>query len=78
MPKERLSMRKIREILKLKYERERSGRSIARSISVSPSTVTDCLLRAKVAGIRWPEDEGLDDGTLELRRSPKRTRLRLV
>ena len=70
MPKERLSVRKIREVLKLKYERGRSGRSIAKSISVSPSTVTDCLLRAKVAGIQWPRDKELDDATLEARLYP--------
>ena len=70
MPKERLSVRKIREVLKQKYERGRSGRSIAKSISVSPSTVTDCLLRAEVAGIQWPRDKELDDATLEARLYP--------
>jgi len=70
MPKERLSMRKIREILKLKYERKKSGRAIARSIAVSPSTVTDCLLRAAVAGIEWPRDKDLDDSALEARMYP--------
>ena len=56
MPKKRLSMRKIKEILKLKFERGFSIRAIARSISASPSTVMDCLLRAEAAGIRWPVD----------------------
>jgi len=43
MPKERLSVRKIREVLKQKYERGRSGCSIAKSISVSVAFHRDRL-----------------------------------
>jgi len=65
MPKKRLSMRKIREILRLRYEHKRSTREIATSISASPSTVAECLGRARVAGLKWPVGDDLDDAKLE-------------
>jgi len=65
MPKKRLSMRKLREILRLKFERGLSNRAIARSISVSPTSVSDCLLRSKMAGIVWPLDPEMDEVQLE-------------
>ena len=37
MPKERLSMRKIREVLRLRYELGRSNREIARSCDIGSS-----------------------------------------
>jgi len=65
MPTPRLTMRKTREILRLRWGLGRSGRETARSLSISPSTVTDCLLRAQVAGLSWPLPEELDEGQLE-------------
>lgn len=65
MPAERLSMRKIHEILRLKFECGQSNRNIANSCSVSRSTVADYLLRAKVAGLSWPLPKDLDDTSLE-------------
>ena len=64
MPAERLSMRKIREILRL-HSLGLSGRTIARSLAVSSSTVVDYLARAKVAGLGWPLPTDLDDEGLE-------------
>jgi hypothetical protein len=65
MPAKRLSMRKIREILRLRHDCGLSNRAIARGIPASPSTVSDCLLRAKVAGFSWPLDPEMDDTALE-------------
>jgi hypothetical protein len=65
MPAEKLSMRKIREILRLHFEKGLPHRAIGRSVSVSPATVGDCLGRARVAGLAWPLPEDLDDGQLE-------------
>ena len=65
MPAKRLSMRKIREILRLHHECGLSNRAIGRSIAVSPSTVSDCLLRTKVAGLGWPLAPEMDDTVLE-------------
>jgi DNA-binding transcriptional regulator LsrR (DeoR family) len=44
MAKERLSMRKIREILRLKYECHLTDRQIAKSCSVARSTVAKGVL----------------------------------
>ena len=65
MPKKRLSMRKIRELLRLKYELRRSHREIATSLGIANSTVSDYARRAAAAGFTWPLPEGLDDAVLE-------------
>ena len=65
MPKKRLSMRKIRELLRLKYEFRRSHREIATSLGIANSTVSDYVRRASAAGFSWPLPEGLDDAALE-------------
>jgi len=51
MAQERLTMRKIREILRLKYEAKLSNRAIAGVCKVSNSTVGEYLKRAKAAGV---------------------------
>jgi transposase len=67
MPQERLTMRKIREILRLKWELKLSERVIARSCCVSRSTVAEYVRRAEAAGLKWPlpEDQG-DNQLFEL------------
>jgi transposase len=54
MAQERLTMRKIREILRLKYEAGLSNRAIAGACNISNSTVGEYLRRAEKAGIGWP------------------------
>ena len=66
----RVSMRKIREILRLRLGRELSARAVARSVLVSPNTVSDTVARATVAGLAWPLPSELDDGALEARLYP--------
>lgn len=51
---DKISMRKISEILRLRYELKRSYRDIASGLKLSISTVSDYLARAKGAGINWP------------------------
>ena len=58
-------MRKIRELLRLKYELGRSHREIATSLGIANSTVSDYVRRAAAAGLSWPLPEGLDDAALE-------------
>jgi transposase len=65
MAKRRLSMRKIKEVLRLKWDRKLSNRQIAKSCSISHSTVADYLLRAKLASLSWPLDPERDDTALE-------------
>jgi len=57
MAQERLTMRKIREILRLKYEAGCSNRAIAGACRVSNSTVGEYVRRARAAGVSWPLPE---------------------
>ncbi len=65
MPREKTSMRKIREVLRLKYEHCCSNREIAKSCGIGSSTVGDMLQRAKMAGICWPLPDDFSDAFLE-------------
>ena len=71
MAAERLSMRKIKEVLRLKFGLGFANRQIARSCSMNHSTVADYLNRAKAAGLgQWPLPEDLDEAELEKRLFP--------
>ena len=54
MARERLTMRKIAKVLRLKWECGLSNRAIARSCSISHSTVAEYVRRAQEAGLSWP------------------------
>src|ERR1700733_12478741 len=54
MANERLTMRKILEILRLHYNCKLSNREIATSCLVSRSTVSDYIHRAQAAGLGCP------------------------
>ena len=59
-------MRKIREVLRLRWENRCSSRQIAGSCGISRSTVEDYLHRAVRAGLSWPLTPELDDTALEI------------
>ena len=65
----RLSMRKIREALRLKAA-GLSKRKIAASLGIARSTVADHLERAEAAGLSWPLPDDLSDEALEERLFP--------
>ena len=65
MAAKRLSMRKIREVLRLRHEFGLSQRDIARSCSIGRTTVRDYLSRASAAGLSWPLPPGLDEAGIE-------------
>jgi transposase len=65
MANRRLSMRKIKEILRLKWKQGCSNKQIAKSCNISRSTVRGYLRRAQGAGLSWPLDPQLDDAALE-------------
>jgi transposase len=69
--KDRLSMRKIKEVLRLKYELGLSNREISRSCSIPHSSVANYLRRARAAAISWPLPESLDEVALEKRLFPE-------
>jgi transposase len=69
MPAKRLSMRKIKEVLRLKAS-GMSNRKIAQSCGVSRPTVGEYLQRASRAGVTWPLPNELSDVVLEHRLFP--------
>lgn len=54
MPKERLPMRVIKEVLRLRWFLKKSQREIARSTGISRSTIRDYIRRANAAHLNWP------------------------
>ena len=65
MPRPRLAMRKIREVLRLALGEGLSCRQVSASLGIARSTVSDHLRRAERAGVSWPLPAGLDDDGLE-------------
>jgi transposase len=64
MPAERIAMRQVREVLRLKAAGV-SGHEIARRVGVAPSTVRLTLKRLAAVGLSWPLPPDLSDAALE-------------
>ncbi len=54
MPTQRLSMRRIRQLLALHFGAGASSRAIGAELGIAPSTVREYLARAAAAGVVWP------------------------
>ena len=65
MPRKRVVMRQVREVLRLKWACGLSDRQIAHSLGISRPTVADYVRRAQRASLSWPLPETLDDPGLE-------------
>ncbi len=63
-------MRKIREALYLYFENGLSARKIARTLSVSHTTVDELMRRFQASGLSWPLPGDLSDSDLEQRLYP--------
>jgi transposase len=68
---ERLSMRKIREVLRLKFEQGRGHREIAASCGIGVATVSEYLRRARDSGVGWQQAQQRSDAELEAQLFPK-------
>src|ERR1700750_3061965 len=66
MPAERVSMRQIREVLRLRFASELPQRAIAKSLGLRQGAVSGHLSRARAAAGAWPLAEDLDDAQLEV------------
>jgi len=62
-----ITMRYVKDILRLKHQNGLSIREIAGSCGLPASTVGDYLQRAQAAGLSWPLPEGLTDSELSER-----------
>jgi transposase len=65
-------MRKLREVLRLRYELKLGYQQIGRSCAIAVSTVHKYLTRAEAAGITWPLPEGWDEARVEAMAFPRR------
>ena len=65
MPAERVCMRRVREILRLKFAANVSIREIARRVGTAPSTVRAALERFQAAALAWPLPDQVTDSELE-------------
>lgn len=72
---EKLSMRKTREVLRLKFELDLSDRQISKSTRVSRSAVSDYLRRFAVSGLSWPLPPELADADIDARLFPPKPAL---
>src|SRR3954452_25064758 len=67
MPTQRLSMRRIKQLLTMHFGAGASTREIARELAIAPSTVREYLGRASAAGIGWPLAADVTDESLVAR-----------
>ncbi len=68
MPRKGMTMRQIRELLRLKTcEPTLSKRELAFRLGVAPTTVQDTLSRLEAAGLTWPLADDVTDEVLENR-----------
>ncbi len=67
MANPRISMRKIKDVLRLHYTAGLMTRQIAASLHIAYGTVVGYLHRAEQAGLAWPLPEGMSEEELEQR-----------
>lgn len=65
MANERISMRKIKEVLRLKYDKSLNVSQISQICSISRPAVDSYLLRFRASGLVWPLPEEITDDFLE-------------
>lgn len=64
MNRKRLTMRKLKEVLRLKLECKLSNRAIANSVNISASTVSYYVRALEASHLSWPLPSGLSDQEL--------------
>ncbi len=71
MARKRLSMRKVKQILRLKWKIKLSNRAISRSVKAGRETVREYIERAKAAGYnRWEQIKDISEEELERKLFP--------
>lgn len=73
MCQERITMRKIKEVLRLKYENRLSDRMLARACALGRTTVAEYVRRFEITKIGWPLPETITEEELEKRLFPIKT-----
>ena len=70
MPTPRMSMRKLKEVLRLKWVCGLTHRQISRAIGISVGAVSKFATQAAQAGLDWATAEALSDDELDARLKP--------
>jgi transposase len=70
MSAKRTAMRKLREVLRLRYSAGLSIRQISTSTKISVGSIQNVLKQAEQQNLSWPLPEDLDDQTLALKFYP--------
>jgi DNA-binding transcriptional regulator LsrR (DeoR family) len=86
MANTRLSMRKIKDVLRLTHDVHLNTRQVALSLNISRSTVKNYQERAQKAGLSWPVPDDLTEEQLEQKlfpplvsvEAPKRCRISIT
>ena len=73
MAQERISMRKIKEVLRLHYEAGLSQANIAKVNHISRCAVQQYIMRFTAAGLSWPLSEDTSDTALESKLFPRKS-----
>ena len=65
MPRKRTEMRKVKDVLRLKFEAGLSHRDIGKCLNLGPATVSEVLTRFKSSDLSWPLPDDYSDKQLE-------------
>lgn len=76
MTTQRTNMKKLRELLRLKFDSKLTHRQIGRALNISPGTVSYYVQAAKQAKLNWPIPAELDDKQLSALLEPAAKQLR--
>ena len=72
VPANRITMRRIREVLRLKHECALPNAQIAAALGIAKGSVTNYLAAAAATGLTHSEAQALDDAALNARLHPQR------
>lgn len=70
MAQKRLAMKKLRELLRLKFDSKLTHRQIGQALNISAGSVSYYVQAAIAVGITWPLDEHVDDCYLAEKLTP--------
>ena len=73
MAQRTLTVRKIREILRMKWTLGLSDRQVSASMNIAHSTVGEYLKRAEQAGLDWEQAQGLEEAELKAKLFPPKS-----
>lgn len=74
MAQRKLTMRKIKEIMRMKWVLGLSDRQVAASLKIAHSTVGEYVKRAEQAGLEWEQVRELEEAELKARLFPRKPR----